>query len=98
MEYVEYVNKTGKLINNSTKYSVDLDRTSIANLVIYSHLNEVMKWLSTTKEFSQEEKLEITPKISNYILCLKKQINFYPEKVIDPNCILTEIEEHIIQE
>lgn len=98
MEYVEYVNKTGKLINNSTKYSVDLDRVSIVNLVICSHLHKVMKWLSTTTEFSNEEKLEITSKISNYILCLKKEINFYPEKVIDPDCILTETEKHIIQE
>ena len=32
------------------------------------------------------------------VCCLKKQINFYPEKDIDNDCILTEVEEHIIQE
>ena len=37
-------------------------------------------------------------KIKNYINCLKKQISFYPEKVIDPDCIMTEVEEYIIQE
>ena len=35
---------------------------------------------------------------NNYINCLKKQINFYPEQYIDQDCILTEVEEFITQE
>ena len=41
---------------------------------------------------------EDVDKIIECMCCLKKQINFYPEKDIDDDCILTEVEEHIIQE
>ena len=94
MDIANYVNKVGELVNQSTKY-----RVSITNLVLLLHLDKLSKWAANN--LSNEE-FPITQddvdKIIGYIHCLKKQINFYPEKDIDPDCILTEVEEHIIQE
>ena len=86
-------------MDQSTKYNAKLDRISITNLVLLLHLDELSKWAVNNLN---EEDFPITQddvdKIIGYIHCLKKQINFYPEKDIDPDCILTEVEEHIIQE
>ena len=99
MDIANYVNKVGKLVNQSTKYNAKLDRVSITNLVLLLHLDKLSKWAANN--LSNEE-FPITQddvdKIIGYIHCLKKQINFYPEKDIDPDCILTEVKEHIIQE
>ena len=98
MDTVNYVNKVGKLVNDSTKYNVKLDRVSIENLVLISHFDELVKQVNVDKKLTDEEKTKALYKINNYINCLKKKINFYPEKNIKPNCILTETEKHIIQE
>lgn len=99
MDIANYVNKVGELVNQSTKYNAKLDRVSITNLVLLLHLDKLSKWAANN--LSNEE-FPITQddvdKIIGYIHCLKKQINFYPEKDIDPDCILTEVKEHIIQE
>lgn len=99
MDIANYVSKVGELVNQSTKYNTKLDRTSITNLVLLLHLDKLSNWASTKLD---DEDFPITQedvdKIIGYIHCLKKQINFYPEKDIDNDCILTEIEEHIIQE
>ena len=99
MDIANYVNKVGELVNQSTKYNVDLDRTSITNLILLLHLDKLSKW-ATTKIGDEEFPItqDDVDKIIEYINCLKKQINFYPDKDIDEDCILTEVEEHIIQE
>ena len=101
MDTVNYVNKTGKLINNSTKYNAKLDRVSITNLVLVNHLNDILIWIENHKTNLEEYPLltsDNITKINNYINCLKKQINFNPEQYIDQECILTEVEEFITQE
>lgn len=101
MDTVNYVNKTGKLINNSTKYNAKLDKASITNLVLINHLNDILTWIENNKNNLDEYPLlteDNISKINNYINCLKKQINFYPEKYVSPDCILTEVEEFITQE
>lgn len=99
MDIVNYVNKVGELVNQSTKYNAKLDRVSITNLVLLLHLDKLSNWASTKVD---DEDFPITQedvdKIIECMHCLKKQINFYPEKDIDDDCILTEVEEHIIQE
>lgn len=101
MDHAQYVNKVGKQINDSTKMNVDIDNTSVTNIVLIPHLEVIYNQLeSDLKEndpdfpFTQEDLI----KIGGYINCLKKQINFYEIQDIDNDCILTEIEEHIIQE
>lgn len=101
MELVQYVNKVGKQINDSTKMNVDIDNTSVTNLVLLVHLQELYDKLEedlkkTDPDFPFTE--EDAEKISKYINCLKKEINFYATIDIDDDCILTEVEEHIIQE
>ena len=101
MDHAQYVNKVGKQINDSTKMNVDIDNTSVTNIVLISHLETIYNQLESDLKkndpdfhFTQEDLI----KIGGYINCLKKQINFYEIQDIDNNCILTEIEEHIIQE
>ena len=99
MDTANYVNKIGKQVNDSTKYRAHLDRTSITNLILINHLTEVYNWLE--KELKKEDtefKEDDLNKINNYILCLKKEMNFFEEQVIDEDCILTEVSEYIIQE
>ena len=99
MDIANYVSKVGELVNQSTKYNTKLDRTSITNLVLLLHLDK-LSCLASTKLGDEDFPItqEDVDKIIGYIHCLKKQINFYPEKDIDNDCILTEIEEHIVQE
>lgn len=101
MDHAQYVNKVGKQINDSTKMNVDIDNTSVTNIVLIHHLETIYNQLESDLKkndpdfpFTQEDLI----KIGGYINCLKKQINFYEIQDIDNNCILTEIEEHIIQE
>lgn len=99
MDTANYVNNVGKQINDSTKYCVNLDRTSIINIVLVKHLTEVYNWLEIKlaeedSEFTEEQ----LSKIDGYINCLKKEINFFENKEIDEDCILTEVDEFIIQE
>jgi hypothetical protein len=101
MDHAQYVNKVGKQINDSTKMNVDIDNTSITNIVLIPHLEVIYNQLESDLKkndpdfpFTQEDLI----KIGGYINCLKKQINFYEIQDIDNDCILTEIEEHIIQE
>lgn len=101
MDHAQYVNKVGKQINDSTKMNVDIDNTSVTNIVLIPHLETIYNQLESDLKkndpdflFTQEDLI----KIGGYINCLKKQINFYEIQDIDNDCILTEIEEHIIQE
>lgn len=101
MGHAQYVNKVGKQINDSTKMNVDIDNTSVTNIVLIPHLEVIYNQLESDLKkndpdfpFTQEDLI----KIGGYINCLKKQINFYEIQDIDNDCILTEIEEHIIQE
>lgn len=101
MDHAQYVNKVGKQINDSTKTNVDIDNTSVTNIVLIPHLEVIYNQLESDLKkndpdfpFTQEDLI----KIGGYINCLKKQINFYEIQDIDNDCILTEIEEHIIQE
>lgn len=99
MDTANYVNNVGKQINDSTKYCVNLDRTSITNIILVKHLTEVYNWLESKlaeedSEFTEEQ----LSKIGGYINCLKKEINFFENKEIDEDCILTEVDEFIIQE
>lgn len=101
MDHAQYVNKVGKQINDSTKMNVDIDNTSVTNIVLIPHLEVIYNQLESDLKkndpdfpFTQEDLI----KIGGYINCLKKQINFYEIQDIDDDCILTEIEEHIIQE
>lgn len=101
MDTANYVDKVGKLINNHTKYSVKLDKTAITNTVLIKHLQYVYD--RALNDFyngalSEILTLEEIERINHYIHCLKKEIKFYPEKVIDPDCIMTEVNKHIIQE
>lgn len=101
MDHAQYVNKVGKQINDSTKMNVDIDNTSVTNIVLIPHLEVIYNQLESDLKkndpdfpFTQEDLI----KIGGYINCLKKQINFYEIQDVDNDCILTEIEEHIIQE
>ena len=101
MDHAQYVNKVGKQINDSTKMNVDIDNTSVTNIVLIPHLEVIYNQLESDLKkndpdfpFTQEDLI----KIGGYINCLMKQINFYEIQDIDNDCILTEIEEHIIQE
>lgn len=101
MDHAQYVNKVGKQINDFTKMNVDIDNTSVTNIVLIPHLEVIYNQLESDLKkndpdfpFTQEDLI----KIGGYINCLKKQINFYEIQDIDNDCILTEIEEHIIQE
>jgi hypothetical protein len=101
MDHAQYVNKVGKQINDSTKMNIDIDNTSVTNIVLIPHLEVIYNQLESDLKkndpdfpFTQEDLI----KIGGYINCLKKQINFYEIQDIDNDCILTEIEEHIIQE
>ena len=101
MDHAQYVNKVGKQINDSTKMNVDIDNTCVTNIVLIPHLEVIYNQLESDLKkndpdfpFTQEDLI----KIGGYINCLKKQINFYEIQDIDNDCILTEIEEHIIQE
>lgn len=101
MDHAQYVNKVGKQINDSTKMNIDIDNTSVTNIVLIPHLEVIYNQLESDLKkndpdfpFTQEDLV----KIGGYINCLKKQINFYEIQDIDNDCILTEIEEHIIQE
>ena len=54
MDTVNYVNKVGKLVNDSTKYNVKLDRVSIENLVLISHFDELVKQVNADKKLTSE--------------------------------------------
>ena len=101
MDHAQDVNKVGKQINDSTKMNVDIDNTSVTNIVLIPHLETIYNQLESDLKkndpdfpFTQEDLI----KIGGYINCLKKQINFYEVQDIDNDCILTETEKHIIQE
>ena len=101
MDHAQYVNKVGKQINDSTKMNVDIDNTSVTNIVLIPHFETIYNQLESDVKkndpdfpFTQEDLI----KIGGYINCLKKQINFYEVQDIDNDCILTETEKHIIQE
>lgn len=101
MDHAQYVNKVGKQINDSTKMNIDIDNTSVTNIVLIPHLKTIYNQLESDLKkndpdfpFTQEDLI----KIGGYINCLKKQINFYEIQDIDNDCILTETEKHIIQE
>ena len=93
MDLVQYVNKVGKQINDSTKVNVEIDNTSVTNIVLLNHFIELRN-----EALCRQDPTEVIESIDRQINCLKKQINFYYTQDIDDDCILTEVEEHIIQE
>lgn len=93
MDLVQYVNKVGKQINDSTKVSVDIDSASVTNIILLNHFIELRN-----QALHRKDPKEVIDAIDRQILCLQKQINFYANMDIDDDCILTEVEEHIIQE
>lgn len=97
MDIVSYVNKVGKILNDDTKYSVNLNRTSIKNLILIDHLDKLLNWAKTNIDSDNVTDEDISL-IEQFILCLKKEISVYPEMIIDDNCILTETSKNIIQE
>ena len=101
MDFANYVNKVGKEINESTKYNITVDRQSIESLILYNHLNQLLNYANDVLGLTiYEEPItqEDINKLKGYINCLKKEINFSLVHDVVPNCILTETEEHIIQE
>ena len=99
MDLAQYVKNVGKQINDSTKVNVDIDKGSVTNLVLISHLQDVYNWLEANSSAFDESFSQIQlVKVNDYINCLKKEMNFYETQDIDDNCILTETEEFIIQE
>lgn len=99
MDVANYVNNVGKQVNDFTKYCAMLDRTSITNITLIYHLAYIYNRLkgdieSSNVDYTQED----LDKIEQYILNLKKEVRFYETKRIDPDCILTEVDENIIQE
>ena len=74
MDTVNYVNKVGKLVNDSTKYNVKLDRVSIENLVLISHFDELVKQVNVDKKLTDEEKTKVLYKINNYINISQKTL------------------------
>lgn len=93
MDLVQYVNKVGKQVNDSTKFNVEIDNTSVANIVLLSHFIQLRN-----EALHRRDPKEVVDAIDRQINCLQKQINFYPTKDIDDDCILTETEKCIIQE
>lgn len=93
MDLVQYVNKVGKQINDSTKVNVDIDSTSVTNIVLLNHFIELRN-----EAINRKDPVEVIEAIDRQINCLKKQINFYYTQDIDDDCILTEVEKCIIQE
>ena len=98
MDTVDYVNKVGKQVNDHTKYSVRLDRISIKNIIIIPHIDSPITNVELDENIEQEDKDIILKKLNRYVNCLKKEMNFYPSKITDENCILTEVDNYIIQE
>lgn len=98
MDIADYVNKVGKQVNDHTKYSVKLDRISIKNIIIIPHIDSLITKVELDENIEAECKEKILKKLNRYVHCLKKEMNFYPSKITDENCILTEVDNYIIQE
>lgn len=101
MDIVSYVSNVGNAINESTKYNIDVDKISIKNIILIKHLTELIDLandLVNSIDYTEPVTLDDINKLKGYINCLKKEINFYPVIDVVPDCILTETEEHIIQE
>ena len=47
MDHAQYVNKVGKQINDSTKMNVDIDNTSVTNIVLIPHLEVIYNQLES---------------------------------------------------
>ena len=47
MDHAQYVNKVGKQINDSTKMNVDIDNTSVTNIVLIPHLETIYNQLES---------------------------------------------------
>lgn len=79
MDHAQYVNKVGKQINDSTKMNVDIDNTSITNIVLIPHLEVIYNQLESDLKkndpdfpFTQEDLI----KIGGYIKLFKKTNKF----------------------
>lgn len=101
MDTVSFVNNVGFLINNFIKNIIKLPRVSITNIVILIHLEELLTWAEqvvSDDKYEDPITQEDINKLKGYISCLKKEIDFFPVTKESPDCILTEVDEHIIQE
>lgn len=82
MDIVNYVNKVGELVNQSTKYNAKLDRVSITNLVLLLHLDKLSSWASTKVD---DEDFPITQedvdKIIECMHCLKNKLISIQKKI-----------------
>lgn len=82
MDIVNYVNKVGELVNQSTKYNAKLDRVSITNLVLLLHLDKLSSWASTKvddKDFPITQ--EDVDKIIECMHCLKNKLISIQKKI-----------------
>lgn len=91
MDTVHYVNVVGKLVNDSTKYTNDIDEVSVTNIVLINHLQSL---LDSGIEIEEESR----KKISAYILCMKKELNFYASKYVEEAYILMEDSGYVLDE
>lgn len=100
MGNAQYVNQVGKLVNDSTKYNVDIDNLSVTNIVLIAYLESmkpaipVFQPINLTEEETWTDD-EIRDRLNQYIHCLKKEMNFYEGKVIVDNCVLTETDGNV---
>lgn len=99
MDNAQYVNTVGKLVNDSTKFNVSIDDTSVTNIVLINHLQSLYDILPFVYENILREVpwtlAEILERIEQFTHCLKKEINFYESKSITDNCVLTEVDGNI---
>lgn len=101
MELNEYIKILGSIVNTHTKYSIDVDYISIENLILINHLtkfyNQLIIDISNNVITIEDSDLFLN-KLNNYINNLKKEINFYTNKLVSSNGLLTEESDIIIQE
>lgn len=101
MDTALYVNRVGALVNDSTKYTIDIDEVSVENITLLEHLQKALlelplKYSTFPEEFRNVWTMEsIIEKLESYIHCMKKEMNFYSNKVVTEDCILTESDGHI---
>lgn len=97
MDTVLYVKEVGAMVNDSTKYTINIDDTSVTNIVLINHFQSLYEWVDTNMVAPEEleDKAIMLSKLEQYVLCLKKELNFYQSKVNVEDCILTEVEGYI---
>jgi len=100
MDTALYVKEVGAMVNDSTKYTIDIDNISVTNIVLINHFQSLYEWVNTNMVDPEEieDREIILARLEQYALCLKKELNFYQSKVNVDDCILTEVEGYIKME